>query len=106
MHLLVSKYKDSIGKYNEGEELDHTVLSFRHTQTPLERLVTCYSLCVMFGLEKEIEKMLDVMRPLFGSIFVIFFPEIREYGWDFDPEKDNWRSLFEYERKNMMAKEK
>lgn len=96
MQALVSKYKESIGKDNEGEEWDHVALSFRHTQTPLQRLVTCYSICARSGLGEEIEKILDVMRPLFGSISVLFFPEIRIYDWDFNPEKDSWRKLFDY----------
>jgi hypothetical protein len=52
------------------------------------------------GMKKEIEQLMVPLWKINEDLQEASYPEAREYGWDFQYQKDDWRIFLELQKRN------
>jgi hypothetical protein len=55
---------------------------------------------IKLGMKKEIEQLTGPLWKINQDLQENAYPEAREYGWDFQYQKDDWRRFLELQKQN------
>jgi hypothetical protein len=85
-------------RHPERVKFDDAVIT--RNSSPLQLMYASRRIYKEIGMEKQIDKLLDLLWKFNENIRILLFPEIKLYKWDTKYNVNNWRNLLEIYENN------